>query len=260
MSASFRVVIPARLHSTRLPRKVLADVCGKPLLQHVYERACESGAQSVIVATDEEAIASVARGFGAHVEMTSSAHASGTDRVAEITSRLDPPDTQIVVSLQADEPLMPGNAIAQVAALLDGDTGASMATLCERITEQRDVFDANVVKIVLNAAGDALYFSRAPVPWQRESFGPEASRHWPLQQPYFRHVGIYAFRAGFLRRLSREPPCDLERSERLEQLRALHIGARIRVAEACAATGFGVDTPADLERVRRQLCAGDEIS
>lgn len=256
MTARFQVIIPARLHSTRLPRKVLADICGRPLLQHVYERARESGAESIIVATDDEAVATVARGFGAHVEMTSTAHASGTDRVAEVASRLGPPDTQIVVNLQGDEPLMPGNAIAQVAALLDGDVDAAMATLCERITEQRDIFDANVVKIVVNAAGDALYFSRAPVPWQRESFDPGASRHWPLEQPYFRHIGIYAYRVGFLRRLSALPPADLERSERLEQLRALHIGARIRVAEACAATGFGVDTLADLERVRQRLCAG----
>jgi len=233
----FKVVIPARYASTRLPGKALLDLAGRPLIQHVYERAVESGAQAIVIATDDARIRNAALSFGATVVMTSRKHASGTDRMSEVLSVLAEPEDSIVVNLQGDEPLMPGAAIRQVAALLNADPDASMATLCERISEARDVFDPNVVKVVVDDAGRALYFSRAPVPWDRQHFATHGSQRWPLAQPYYRHIGLYGYRAGFVKRFSQLSPCAIERAEALEQLRALHYGARILVAESCAPTG-----------------------
>lgn len=246
----FKVIIPARYASTRLPGKALLDLCGKPILQHVYERALQSGARAVIVATDDERIENAARGFGAQVVMTSDKHASGTDRVTEVVEKLGEANDTVIVNLQGDEPLMPVEVVRQVAALLRDAPDAAMATVCERIHEAREVFDPNVVKVVMDSRGHALYFSRAPIPWARAEFerGPPAVL--PAGLPCYRHVGLYAYRVGFLRRYCSIPACELEIAEALEQLRALHHGACILVAEACAPTGFGVDTPADLERVR----------
>lgn len=250
---NFKVIIPARYGSTRLPGKALIDLAGKPLIQHVYERVRDCGAHSPIIATDDERIESAARRFGAQVFMTSPHHASGTDRIAEVVDRIREPDDAIVVNVQGDEPLIPGALVMQVAGLLETDPQASMATLCERIGEPRDVFDPNVVKVVMDRDGRALYFSRAPIPWDRGAFSGGAATAWPTAQDYYRHLGIYAYRAGFLKTFAALPPCQIERTEALEQLRALHYGARILVAEACAPSGFGVDTPADLDRARQLL-------
>lgn len=242
-----------RYGSTRLPGKALLDLNGKPMVQRVHERALESGAQSVIIATDDQRIESAARAFGASVVMTSPAHASGTDRVAEVVEVLQEPVDAIVVNLQGDEPLMPGAVVRQVAALLAAAPDAMMATVCERMERAADVFDPNVVKVVMDGNGRALYFSRAPIPWARDLFGDGRPGKLPADQRYYRHVGLYAYRAGFLQRYRMWPPAPFELIEALEQLRALHHGAYIAIAEACEATGFGIDTPADAERVRKHL-------
>lgn len=255
MPTTFSVIVPARFASSRLPGKVLLDLAGKPLLWHVHRRAVESGAGRVIIATDDTRVEAAARMFEARVEMTEASHASGTDRIAEVVSRLGLADEEIVVNLQGDEPLMPAAVIRQVAERLATDPGAAIATVCERITEARDIFDPAVVKVVMDAGGRALYFSRAPIPWDRAGFGSDGANAWPTAQPYYRHVGLYAYRVGFLKTFSILPASDLERAECLEQLRALHHGARILVDEAIAPSGFGIDTMADLERVRSLLAA-----
>ena len=255
MPTTFSVIIPARFASSRLPGKVLLEIAGRPLLWHVHQRATESGAERVVIATDDTAVASAARDFGADVEMTSADHASGTDRIAEIVERAGLADDAIVVNLQGDEPLMPASVIRQVAERLASDPTAAIATVCERITEAADVFDPSVVKVVMDAAGHALYFSRAPIPWDRNGFNAGGAASWPAPQPYHRHVGLYAYRVGFLKAYADMPACDIERAECLEQLRALYHGARILVDEAVAPSGFGVDTAADLERVRAIMAA-----
>jgi 3-deoxy-manno-octulosonate cytidylyltransferase (CMP-KDO synthetase) len=250
----FSVIIPARYGSSRFPGKPLVEIAGLPLLQHVHRRACGSGARRVVIATDDERIAAVARGFGAEVVMTSATHPSGTDRIAEVVEALRLDAEQVVVNLQGDEPLMPPEVLHQVADLLAQDDQAVMATVCERIHEARDVFDPNIVKVVMNERGRALYFSRAPIPWARAAFAGTPAL-LPPAQPYYRHIGLYAFRAGFLRVYGGLAPTTLESVEALEQLRVLQHGYTIAVAEARAPTGFGVDTPADAERVRALLQA-----
>ena len=249
----FKVIIPARYDSTRLPGKPLLDLGGKPLIQRVYERARESRAESSAIATDHVYIETAARKFGAPVYMTKPTHASGTERIAEVVQREGYADDDIIVNLQGDEPLMPARAIRQVAELLATNPAASMATLCERITAVQDVFDAAVVKVVVDAQGRALYFSRAPIPWDRGHFEGDVTVNWSLSQTYYRHIGIYAYRVDFLKHYAALPPCEMEQTENLEQLRALYHGAHIAIAEAVEPTGFGVDTPADLERLRRML-------
>lgn len=194
----FTVIIPARYGSSRFPGKPLVEIAGLPLLQHVHRRACGSGARRVVIATDDERIAAVARGFGAEVVMTSATHPSGTDRIAEVVGALRLDAEQVVVNLQGDEPLMPPEVLHQVADLLAQDDQAVMATVCERIHEARDVFDPNIVKVVMDERGRALYFSRAPIPWARAEFASTPPL-LPPAQPYYRHIGLYAFRAGFLR-------------------------------------------------------------
>jgi 3-deoxy-manno-octulosonate cytidylyltransferase (CMP-KDO synthetase) len=250
----FTVIIPARYASTRFPGKPLVDISGMPLIQHVHARARESGAMRVVIATDDERIASVARAFGAEVVMTSAEHASGTERIAEVVELLRLDADHVVVNLQGDEPLMPGAVLHQVADLLVQNGHAVMATVCERIHDARDVFDPNIVKVVMDAHGRALYFSRAPIPWARTAFANDPAV-LPAQHPYFRHIGLYAFRAGFLPVYRALAPSTLESVEALEQLRVLHHGHIIAVAEACAPAGLGVDTPADAERVRELLAS-----
>jgi 3-deoxy-manno-octulosonate cytidylyltransferase (CMP-KDO synthetase) len=247
---AFSVIIPARYAATRLPGKVLLDIAGRPMLEHVYARARESGAAEVWVATDDARVAERCRGFGASVRMTSSAHRSGTDRLAEVVEALALPADRIVVNVQADEPLLPPRLIGQVAAALALHGDAGIATLCTALAGIDEVFDPNVVKVVRDRLGYALYFSRAPIPWHRQSF-PGRPAALPDGVPYWRHVGLYAYRAGNLSRLAREAPSPAELAESLEQLRALHVGLRIHVAEAVEAPGPGVDTAEDLERVRR---------
>jgi len=252
---SFRVVIPARYASTRLPGKPLRPLAGKPMVQHVFERALASGATDVIIATDDERIRAAAEGFGAAVCMTSPQHASGTDRLAEVVERAGYGADDIIVNLQGDEPLMPAAIVRQVADNLAAHPTASVATVCARITEAAEIFDPNVVKVVVDGAGYALYFSRAPIPWHRDAYGRDgtgvtrAEAHW-------RHIGMYAYRASFLREYVQWPPCPPEQAEALEQLRALWHGRRIHVAEAVAATAAGVDTEADMARVEALLRAG----
>ena len=252
MSSAFYVAIPARLGSTRLAGKVLAPIKGKPMLQWVYERARASGARSVWVATDDAAIAAAARGFGAQARMTSAAHASGTDRIAELAAIESWLDADIVVNVQADEPLMPPALIRQAAALLDSDPQAAIATLATPIESLEEFLDPNTVKVVADAQGRALYFSRAPIPWHRDGAagGLASQRAFAGAR---RHIGIYAYRVAALRRLAALAPTALESAEKLEQLRALAHGLIIRVADAAQRPGPEVNTAEDLERVAALL-------
>lgn len=254
MSTAFTVVIPARYASTRLPGKPLQDICGKPMIQHVWEQACKSSAQRVVVATDDARIVEACNGFGAEVVLTRVDHNSGTDRLAEVASALGLAGDAIVVNVQGDEPLIPPAVIDQVAANLAAHPEAAMSTLAEPIEEVAALFNPNVVKVVTDQNGLALTFSRAPLPWARDAFA--ASRdQLPAGVPYRRHIGIYAYRAQFLHNFVSWGPCWLEDTECLEQLRALFHGERIHVADALEAPQAGVDTQEDLERVRRLLGA-----
>lgn len=246
----FTVIIPARYGSTRFPGKPLADLQGRPMLQHVYERATESGAADVIIATDDARIAEVARGFGARVCMTRSDHPSGTDRLAEVADREGLHDPAIVVNLQGDEPLMPPALLKQTADALALRPDCDIATLATPIYSREEVFNPNVVKVVRDRDGHALYFSRAPIPWDREHFADPAS---PLAAGYLRHLGIYGYRVSFLRRYPMLSEVEMERAEALEQLRALWHGSRIFVDIAGSVPGPGVDTPEDLLKVAAVL-------
>lgn len=239
----FIVAIPARYASTRLPGKPLLPIGDKPMLQHVAERALAAGAREVVVATDDARIAEALHVPGVRVCMTSAAHPSGTDRLAECARTLGWPDDAIVVNLQGDEPFAPAEGIRQVAALLAA-SGLEMATLAAPVRDWAQFTDPNAVKVVADAGGRALYFTRAPAPWPRDAVGqaPETA---------LRHIGIYAYRAGFLKRLSALPASPLERCESLEQLRALENGFGIAVARTLAEFPPGVDTQEDLARAER---------
>ncbi|MCS6947630.1 MAG: 3-deoxy-manno-octulosonate cytidylyltransferase [Steroidobacteraceae bacterium] len=254
-SAAFRVVIPARLASTRLPEKVLIDLAGKSMLQRVWERACASRAAQVLIATDAPRIAAVARGFGAQVEMTAASHASGSERIAEVVRRRCWDAREIVVNVQADEPLLPPELIDQVADLLAGDAQADIATLAEPIHDSARFRDPSVVKVVCDLRGRALYFSRAPIPWVRDAAPGDAPP--PNAR---RHLGLYAYRVAALLAWTATPvdPAAtlLERAEQLEQLRALALGMTVRVADARVPSGPDVNTVDDLERVRALLRGG----
>ncbi len=254
---SFKVVIPARYASERLRAKPLLDIAGRPMLQWVYDNACSSGASEVIIATDDDRIAAAARAFGADVHMTSRNHRSGTDRIAQVVQERSDGPRQIVVNLQGDEPLLPAKLISQVAGLLRRESKSEVATLCEPIATARELFDPAVVKVVLDARGRALYFSRAPIPWHRQGFSTEP-RSMPSSPRYFRHIGIYAYRVAYLAEFVTRPVSPLEAAESLEQLRALHYGAIIAVAEASVPSGPGVDTEDDVERVRRAMSRARE--
>ena len=251
----YRVVIPARYASIRLPGKPLVKIKGRPLIQWVYERARRSRAAEVLIATDDERIAEVAVGFGAPVVMTSILHASGTDRIAEVAAQRDWADGDVVVNLQGDEPLMPEELIGQCAGLLETHPTADIGTLAARISGLAAYMDPNVVKVVTGAQQRALYFSRAPIPWHRDAF--RAGRALPADAAgaWLRHIGIYAYRAGFLRRFNALPPSMLERIEALEQLRILEAGQRIAVGLSPAPFPAGVDTEEDLARVEQALSA-----
>lgn len=242
---SFSVVIPARRASTRLPDKVLRHIAGQPMLAHVCARAAESDAKRVVVATDDEAVAAVAADAGVEVAMTRADHACGSDRIAQAVS--DWPDDAIVVNVQADEPLMPPALIDQVATLLARAPRAAIATACTPIRTAEALHDSNNVKVVCDARGRALYFSRAPIPYHRDS-GNTA-----LPEGVCQHLGIYAYRAGALKRFAAAPPGRLEQIESLEQLRAYELDMVIQVARATEVPGPGVDTAADLAQVERLL-------
>jgi 3-deoxy-manno-octulosonate cytidylyltransferase (CMP-KDO synthetase) len=243
---NFRVVIPARYDSSRLPGKALLPLAGKPMLQWVHERARASGAAEVCVATDDERIATAARDFGADVAMTARTHVSGTDRIAEVAMSRGWKDEEVVVNVQGDEPLIPPAVIDQVAQLLNTHARADIGTLAVKIDALGELNDPNVVKAACSADGRALYFSRAPIPLNRDA--PQT-----LTPATLRHVGIYAYRVSALKRLSRLAPSRLELIEKLEQLRALENGLEIRVALAVERPLADVNTAADLERAERAL-------
>ena len=242
------VVIPARYASARLPGKPLADIAGKPMVVRVHERAVASGVGPVVVATDDERVVAVARACGADAVLTSGAHTSGTDRIAEVAAMrgLDP--ATVVVNVQGDEPLLPSSLIEQVASNLSNRPEFAIATLCEVIEREEEIFDPGVVKVVFGANGRAAYFSRAPIPYCRGRFGARAGTS--RDGLHYRHIGLYAYRAGFLDRFASLAPAPSELAESLEQLRAIHHGFPIHVETARERPGPGVDTPADLERVR----------
>lgn len=243
----FRVVIPARFASTRLPGKPLQPIAGEPMILHVQRLAMRSGADEVVVATDDTRIRDACLAAGAAVEMTDAQHASGTDRIAEVARRRGWAGEDIVVNVQGDEPLLPPSLIGQVAGLLAATPGAAIATLATPILNESEYLDPNVVKVVARPDGMALYFSRAPIPWDRDAASGTSAgggRHEGSR----RHLGLYAYRVAALEKLASAAPVDIERRERLEQLRALAIGLAIVVADARESTGPGVDTPEDLAR------------
>lgn len=248
----FHIVIPARYGSTRLPGKALLDIAGHPMVWWVWQRALASSAASVVVATDHEDIASVMRECGADVAMTKTSHPSGTDRLAEVVDQRGWSDDEIVVNLQGDEPLMPVENLEQVARELAENPAASIATLAEPITDVQAFHDPSVVKVVASAAGNAMYFSRAPIPYPRD-IADTALEAKILELGLMRHVGLYAYRCGFLRAFVTWEQAPMERVEALEQLRALHHGAQIRVSESAQPVPAGVDTQKDLDHVRRLL-------
>ncbi|MCA0394299.1 MAG: 3-deoxy-manno-octulosonate cytidylyltransferase [Proteobacteria bacterium] len=251
-TAGFVVAIPARHDATRLPGKPLRLLGGEPLVLHVARRALAAGAREVWVAADDERIARALEGSGVQVAMTASSHQSGTDRLAECADIAGWGDDTIVVNLQGDEPFAPAAGIRRVAQLLETDA-AGMATLAEHIREPQVLFDPNTVKVVVADTGHALYFSRAPIPWHRDAFSREGDVK--VAGEWLRHIGIYAYRAGFLRRFSKMPPGRLERIESLEQLRVLEAGLPIAVALSPEPFPQGVDTPEDLARAEALLAA-----
>ncbi len=246
LNTEFVVAIPARYASTRLPGKPLALIAGEPMVLHVARRALAAGASEVWVATDDARIAAAVDGLdGIRVAMTNPAHASGTDRLAECARQAGWADDVIVVNLQGDEPFAPAAGIRAVAGVL-AESGAPMSTLATPVEDASTLFDPNVVKLVRNVHGDALYFSRAPIPWHRDAFAQ--SRDVLPAAQWLRHIGIYGYRAGFLQQFAAMPPGTLEQIESLEQLRVLEAGHRIAVALSPAPFPPGIDTPEDLER------------
>ncbi len=248
----FRIVVPARYASARLPGKVLLPIAGKPMLQWVCERARASRAGELLVATDDARIAHAAELFGAQVVMTAAAHPSGTDRIAEVAWLRRWSDEDIVVNLQADEPLMPPALIDQVSGLLETCSWAAIATLATAAATLKELLDPSVVKVVVDRLDRALYFSRAPIPWDREGApaGLASQRSFAGAR---RHIGLYAYRVAALKQLAAFAPTPLEQREKLEQLRALENGIAIVVAEASERPGQDVNTAEDLERVRAAL-------
>ncbi|NOY17317.1 MAG: 3-deoxy-manno-octulosonate cytidylyltransferase [Gammaproteobacteria bacterium] len=240
---TFHIIIPARFESTRLPGKPLLDIAGKPMIQHVYERAMETGAASVTVATDNLQVEEVVRGFGGNACLTSDRHVSGTDRLAEAAQIIGLSDNDLVVNLQGDEPLMSASLITQVAETLKNDKQAVVATASIQIDDLAQISDPNVVKVVVDSAGHALYFSRSTIPCLRDL----DSNH---EHKVFRHIGLYAYRSGYLAEFTQLEPCTLEQVEALEQLRVLWHGGKIAVMETTEDPGHGVDTPEDLQRAR----------
>ena len=255
--STFKIVIPARFGSSRLPGKPLLDIVGKPMIQHVFERALETGASpdgDIVIATDDQQIMDACHQFGAHAVMTSNHHQSGTDRLAEVSEITGWSDDAIIVNLQGDEPLMPSQLISKVAHNLSANPAAGIATLSTPIQDSGDLFDPNIVKVVCNQQEMALYFSRAPIPWARDSYGDFKNMPEALSAPYpERHLGMYAYRAGTLRQVAEAPVASIESLESLEQLRALWLGIMIHVESIAEQPGHGVDTQADLDRVRAIL-------
>ncbi|KXI28985.1 3-deoxy-manno-octulosonate cytidylyltransferase [Paraglaciecola hydrolytica] len=245
---NFTVIIPARYASTRFPGKPLVDIKGKPMVQHVYERAMESGASRVIVATDDARIAKVVSDFGGNYCMTGAHHESGTERLAEVIDMEGLLAHELVVNVQGDEPFIPAVNIQQVAENLYHHQQAEMATLAVRITDVEEAFNPNVVKVVTDKQGYAMYFSRATIPYDRARFLDEEIID-EIGDYYLRHIGIYAYRAGFIKQYVSMSPSGIEQIESLEQLRVLWHGEKIHVDIARETPPTGIDTPEDLERL-----------
>jgi 3-deoxy-manno-octulosonate cytidylyltransferase (CMP-KDO synthetase) len=249
LSAPYHIVIPARMASQRLPGKPLLDVGGKTLIERVYDRACQASARTIVIATDSEEIARAARGFGATAVMTSAGHASGSDRIAECADLLGWNDDVLVVNLQGDEPLMPPACLDQAAALLAQDRQADAASLYWPMTTAAEIADPSAVKVVVALDGTALYFSRSIIPHPRDH--SDVAKALQSGLTWNRHIGLYAYRAGALRTFAATAATPLEAAEKLEQLRFLETGRRIVMARAAEAIPAGVDTPDDLQRVRK---------
>ena len=245
----FKVVIPARYASTRLPGKPLADIAGKPMVVRVVELALKSGAQEVWVATDHVQVAEVVQASGYNALLTSPEHASGTDRLAEVAHTLKWADDEIIVNVQGDEPLLDPQLIVDVVESLASHGSADIATACHAIHNMASMFNQNIVKVVLDRMGYAMYFSRAPIPYGRDAFQNMPTR-LPPEMPVYRHIGLYAYRAAFLKTYQQLAPAAVEQFEALEQLRALWHGHKIAVAVTDLAPAAGVDTPEDLAKVR----------
>jgi 3-deoxy-manno-octulosonate cytidylyltransferase (CMP-KDO synthetase) len=249
---SFSVVIPARYGASRLPGKPLIEIAGRPLIAWVWERAQASAADEVLVATDDERIVAACEEIGAQALMTRSDHASGSERIAEVATARGWPEDRIVVNLQGDEPGISPALLDQVAEGLSAHTDAGVATLACRIDDVESLFDPHLVKLVTDQDGYALYFSRAPIPWHRDEFLHDRSS-LPAKATFLRHIGLYAYRVGFLANYVSWPPAPLERAESLEQLRVLWHGGRIHVSIAAERPGPGVDTLEDVRQVARWL-------
>ncbi len=237
---SYTIVIPARYSSTRFPGKLLADLAGKSILQRTFECANNSLAERVIIATDDERIAALSHKIGAENCMTSDQHKNGSERLAEVANIHDMDDDEVVVNLQGDEPFMPTECLNQVAELLESEHDCGMATLCRPLIARADIDNPDIVKIITDRYGYAVYFSRAPVPWNRDNPASAAG--------YFRHIGLYAYTARFLKRYADMPTCEPESAEVLEQLRVLWNGEKIKVGITELDTGMGIDTPEDLKQ------------
>ena len=245
---SFRIVIPARFASTRLPGKPLRDICGKPMIERVIEQAKKSNAEEVIVATDSNEIADAISALDVRVCITDENHQSGTERLSEVIEQLGFDDEQILINLQGDEPMMPPVCLNQVGQALEDDSNVKMATLCTPLTDIEELFDPHAVKVVRDINDFALYFTRAAVPWSRDCFN-ELPRELPKNQDYQRHIGLYGYRAGFIKQYLEWQSSDIEKTESLEQLRVLYYGEKIKVITAEIPPGPGVDTIEDLNRV-----------
>ena len=250
----FTVIIPARFESSRLPGKPLKDIHGKPMIQWTWLQAKRSGAARIIIATESQEVKAACEGFGAEVCLTSEYHQSGTERIAEVIELSGLQDDEIIVNVQGDEPMLPPELIHQVAEGLEAHPHIQMATLCEPIDDVATVFDPHAVKVSRDVNDCAINFSRAPLPWSRDTF-LKNSQTLPENWAYKRHIGLYAYRAGFVKHYVAWPACDLEHVEKLEQLRVLWHGEKILVLDALCDAGVGVDTPEDLARVRQLLLA-----
>lgn len=248
MTLRFKVVIPARYASTRLPGKPLLNIAGKPMIAHVCARAQQAGAEEVVVATDDERILQTVTNLGIKAVMTRPDHQSGTERIAEVAELCGWAGHEIIVNLQGDEPLIPPEIIQELAAVLDGQQQAGIATLAAKIVDFEEIFNPNAVKVVLNKDGYALYFSRAPIPWDRDGFAKQG-KQVSEKMPYYRHIGMYAYTVDFLKRYCQWESSVLETVESLEQLRILWQGEAIRVKVVDKTPAAGVDTEEDLVRV-----------
>ena len=245
---SFSIVIPARFASSRLPGKPLRDICGKPMIARVIEQAKKSHAEDVIVATDSKEVADAISELDVQVCMTHEDHQSGTERLSEVITQLGFDDDKILINLQGDEPLMPSVCLNQIGLALEEDNNIKMATLCTPLSDIKELFNPHAVKVVRDINDFALYFTRAAAPWSRDCFN-ETPREMPTDQNYQRHIGLYGYRAGFIRQYLEWQPSDIEKTESLEQLRVLYYGERIKVITAEIPPGPGVDTQEDLDVV-----------